>query len=74
VHDAFQCSEAGTPSAVIVTAPFEKLAMMTAEKLGQRQLPIGVIEHPVFTRDQEWMDRAADGLVDFLVASVFDRS
>ena len=62
------------PSAVIVTAPFEKLALMTAEKLGQRQLPVGVIEHPVFTRDRAWMDQAADGLADFLVMSLFNRS
>ena len=74
MHDAFQCSEAGVPSAVIVTTPFEKLARTTAEKLGQRQLPVGVIEHPVFTRDQAWMDLAADGLADFLETSLFNRT
>ena len=65
------CSEQGVPSAAVVTVPFESLARLTAAAVGVPQIDIMVIEHPIWTRDQVWMDATAEKLADPLIKKLF---
>jgi len=70
VHDAISCSEQGTPSIVVVSSPFESLAKLTASKFGFPQFPILLIEHPVFTRDDVWMNATAARIANNLIETL----
>jgi hypothetical protein len=71
LHDAVLCSDEATPSAVIVTTPFVRLAQATASNLGAPTLPVMVVEHPIWTRDEAWIDAAARCICDPLMAELF---
>lgn len=71
LHDAVMCSAEATPSAVIITTPFVRLAQATAMNLGATRLPVVVIEHPIWTRDDAWIDAAAQRLCQSLVDAFF---
>jgi hypothetical protein len=64
LHDAVLCSEAGVPSVAIITEPFRRLTTMTAVNLGVPEFPYLVMEHPIWTRDQAWIEAAADSLAE----------
>ncbi len=71
MRDSFLCSELGTPAAALVTTPFETLARRTAKVLGVPDFPILVVEHPIWTRDQAWLEAAAEKLMDPLIETLF---
>jgi hypothetical protein len=64
VHDAVLCAEAGVPAVVVVTEPFAELARLTAVNFGVPDFPVLVIDHPIFTRDDAWVEQTAARLVD----------
>ncbi len=55
----------------MVTTPFRQLARLTAATLGTPDLPVMVIEHPIWTRDQAWMEAAAEKLAGPLIEKLF---
>ncbi len=67
------CAEADTRAAVIITQPFQALVRLTASKLGAGELPVQVLEHPIFTRDDAWVERTADEVAASLAAKLLDR-
>jgi hypothetical protein len=64
-------SQDGIPATVVVTTPFERLARAAAAANGVPGFEIMVIDHPVWTRDQAWMDAEAERLVDRVVGALF---
>ena len=60
--DATHCSEAGLPSTAVVTAPFSGLARLTAKGAGLPGFAFVVAEHPVWTRNDAWIDAAGKAL------------
>jgi hypothetical protein len=62
--DATLCSEAGLPSTVVVTTPFRGLAELTAKGAGLPDFGFVVVEHPVWTRNDAWIEAAADKLAE----------
>ncbi len=71
MHDAILCSEAGAPATVVITTPFQKLAALTSANLGLSGFGVMVIEHPVWTRNDAWIERVAADLSDRLMPVVF---
>ena len=70
MHDAILCSEAGAPATVLITTPFQKLAAQTSANLGMGGFGVMVIEHPVWTRSDAWIESTAAGLADQLVQTL----
>jgi len=68
--DATACSEIGLPSTVVVTTPFRGLANLTARGAGLPDFAFVVAEHPVWTRNDAWIDVAAGKLADSIAAIV----
>jgi hypothetical protein len=64
VLDAIYCSELGLPSSVVITTPFQTLARYTCKSMGQPDFSVLVAEHPVWTRDDAWIEAAADKLAE----------
>ena len=54
----------GLPSTVLITTPFQTLALNTAKNVGQPDFAFQVVEHPVWTRDDAWIAAAAEKLVE----------
>ena len=71
MHDAILCSEAGVPATVVVTRPFAFLAKHTGKNLGAPEFEAMVIDHPIWTRDDAWLDAAAEKLAEPLIALLF---
>jgi hypothetical protein len=69
--DALSFSREGTPATVVVSTPFERLAKFTAATNGASGFEIMVVDHPVWTRDQAWMDAEAERLADRVVSVLF---
>jgi hypothetical protein len=67
-------SQDGVPATVVVTTPFERLAKSSAVANGVPGFEIMVIDHPVWTRDQVWMDAEADRLAERVIATLFATS
>jgi hypothetical protein len=62
VLDAYYCSSLGLPSTVIVTEPFESLARLTVKNLGLPNFVPSIAPHPIWTRNDDWFDPAAQAL------------
>lgn len=62
--DAIYCSEDGLPSTALITTPFRKLAGMTSSNLGLADFQCVVADHPIWTRDDAWLDAQAEKLAD----------
>lgn len=60
----------GLPSTVLITTPFQTLARNTAGNAGQPDFAAIVVEHPVWTRDDAWIEAAAEKLIDSLLATL----
>lgn len=60
----------GLPSTVLITTPFQTLARNTAMNAGQPDFAPVVVEHPVWTRDDAWIEAAAEKLIDSLLATL----
>ena len=71
MHDAILCSEAGAPATVVITTPFQKLAAHTSANLGMNGFGVMVIEHPVWTRNDAWIEKVAAELADRLMPVLF---
>lgn len=71
MHDAILCSEAGAPATALITTPFQKLATHTSANLGMGGFNVMVIEHPVWTRSDAWIEKAAADLADRLMPVLF---
>lgn len=50
------------PSSVVISTPFQTLARYTCKNMGQPDFSVLVVEHPVWTRDDAWIEAAADKL------------
>ena len=59
------------PSAVVITSPFKTLARATAINLGVPDVMVGVVDHPIWTRDAAWLERAAAEVCEPLIARLF---
>ncbi|MBM3348043.1 MAG: hypothetical protein FJY55_16370 [Betaproteobacteria bacterium] len=59
------------PATVVITQPFQALAKRTCANLGVTEFAAMVVEHPLFTRNDAWLEKTAAGLVDRLVATLF---
>jgi hypothetical protein len=70
VHDAVAFELAGVPAVVLVTEVFEALSLQTAKQLGLTHYPPLVVPHPIFNRDEVWLQRHADGVVEQALASL----
>lgn len=53
---------------VVVTEPFVHLAQVTAANFGVPDFPILVVDHPIFTRDDAWVEATARRLADEILA------
>lgn len=71
MHDAILCSETGAPATAVITQPFRKLAAQTAANLGVTGFEVMVIEHPVWTRKDDWIEATARDVADRLVPVLF---
>jgi hypothetical protein len=71
VHDAILCSEAGAPATAVITQPFRKLATQTAANLGMTGFEVMFIEHPVWTRKDDWIEATAKDVADRLIPVLF---
>lgn len=71
--DAITCSEAGLPSTALITTPFRKLAGLTAGNSGLAGFDCVISEHPIWTRDDAWLDAQAEKLAD-QVQAVFSKA
>ena len=60
--DAITCSEGGVPSTTVITTPFRKLADMTTANLGLVGFECVVADHPIWTRDDAWLEAQAEKL------------
>jgi hypothetical protein len=67
VLDSLYCSELGLPSVAVISAPFQTLARHTCRNKGQPDFGILVVEHPVWTRDDSWIEATADTLIQPLL-------
>lgn len=55
----------------IITEPFRRLTTMTAVNLGVPAFPYQVMQHPIWTRDQAWIEAAAEVLVEAMIPQLF---
>jgi len=67
-------SELGLPSALVISTPFQTLARITSKNLGHPDHPVLVLEHPIWTRDQEWIDAQVGKLIDPLLKLIGGRN
>lgn len=61
------------PSASIITVPFQRLAKMTAVNLGVPEFPVMVIDHPIWTRDNAWIESVATTLAGSVTAMLLPK-
>jgi hypothetical protein len=71
VHDTILCSEAGLPSAVVITKPFQTMAAQTVRNLGVAEFASAVIDHPVWSRSDDWIESTAAKVADRVQALLF---
>ena len=71
MHDAILCSGAGLPATAVVTQPFRKLATQTAANLGVSGFEVMFIDHPVWTRKDDWIEATAKDVADRLIPVLF---
>lgn len=62
--------EGGVPSVVVVTVPFLELARRTGQNLGVEGYEPVVVPHPIFSRDQVWIDRQATAVADQVISQL----
>ena len=65
--DSLYCSELGLPAAAIISTPFQKLAAATCRNMGREIHPVMVIEHPVWTREDAWIEARGEELAEKLI-------
>jgi hypothetical protein len=57
----------GIPAALIITEPFQGLAVRFSQTLGLAGYPAVVVPHPVSSMSDQALDRTADAVVDHVV-------
>ncbi len=62
--DAIYCSEDGLPSTALITTPFRTLAGLTTANLGLADFQCVVADHPIWTRDDAWLEAQAVKLAE----------
>jgi hypothetical protein len=67
LHDAVQCEQEGVPATVVITSAFPPIAETTARTLGVPGYHYIVVEHPIWTRTDEWMAATAAAVCDDVV-------
>jgi hypothetical protein len=72
--DAIEFLNSGVYAVVIASKPFEYVVNMTARQRGVYSLPYLLIDHPIWTRDDEWIDSRASELASAFLASLPDRA
>jgi hypothetical protein len=73
VHDAVLFEEAGAPAAVVVTEPFVDLARRTAANLGHPALAVVVVDHPLYVRDDAWIEATSSAVASTVARSLLGR-
>ena len=63
----------GLPSTALITTPFQTLARKTARNVGQPDFAVQVVEHPVWTRDDAWIDAAAEKIAAPIAQLLFSK-
>ena len=71
MRDAFSFSQDGIPATVVVTTPFERLARLTLASCGEPEFEVMVINHPIWTRNQAWLEAEAERLAGPLIGTLF---
>jgi hypothetical protein len=71
--DAIEFLNNGVYAVVIASKPFEYVVNTTAKQCGVYSLPYLLIDHPIWTRDDEWIDSKASELASAFLASLRDR-
>jgi hypothetical protein len=67
LHDSVQIEDAGTPSTVMITEPFQGLAASFAATVGMPDYHNIVVPHPISSADDETLRRAAKQVVETVV-------
>jgi hypothetical protein len=68
--DAIEFLNNGVYAVVIASKPFEYVVSTTAKQRGVYSLPYLLIDHPIWTRDNEWIDSRASELASAFLASL----
>jgi hypothetical protein len=68
--DAIEFLNNGVYAVVIASKPFEYVVNTTAKQRGVYSLPYLLIDHPIWTRDDEWIDSRASELASAFLASL----
>jgi hypothetical protein len=68
VDDAVIFAKLGMPTAVILTEPFLKLANMLLAPHGDLAIELCVVEHPFFSKDDDWFNKTSQDLGEKLRA------
>jgi hypothetical protein len=70
--DAIEFLNNGVYAVVIASKPFEYVVNTTAKQRGVYSLPYLLIDHPIWTRDDEWIDNRASELAAAFLDSLPD--
>ncbi len=70
VTDAVRCLERGLPSFILATGPFSFLVDATAREYRADGLQRLLVEHPVWSRDVDWISAAGEALADQVQAVI----
>jgi hypothetical protein len=70
VLDAVEFLNQGTLALVIASKPFEYVVNVTARERNASGLEYGLVDHPVYTRDDDWIAAAAGRLADIVMHSI----
>jgi hypothetical protein len=68
--DAIEFLNNGVYAVVIASKPFEYVVNTTAKQRGVHSLPYLLIDHPIWTRDDEWIDSRASELASAFLVSL----
>ena len=62
------------PATALHTEPFRALAKLTCANAGVPDFTTMAIDHPLFTRDDAWIDATAANLAERLIPVLFSGS
>lgn len=71
IHDVVQLETLGTPSAIVITDPFQGLVAEYARSLGVAAAPVVTVRHPISSRDEAYLRQAAADAADAVRVQLF---
>jgi len=72
--DAIEFRKHGVFAVVIASTPFEYVVSMIAKQNGAPDLPYLLIEHPIWTRDEDWITARSGELATAFAELLTDRA